>query len=156
MPLYQWHDYMSFLRRHQFWFRCMPGKPRFTEDNAELFINYSQVGNETIRHHSSLRHFECYLTNVLIVSYVSLFKTITSCCRSSVMQITWEMWKVLNSFYINLIQFKKASTLYIFLTYLGYRISKESISPMDNKVDAITNKPPPKEYVGDKVASEIF
>ena len=72
------------------------------------------------------------------------------------MQITWEMWKVLNSFYINLIQFKKASTLYIFLTYLGYRISKESISPMDNKVDAITNKPPPKEYVGDKVASEIF
>ena len=135
---------------HQFWFRCLPGKPRFNGDNAELFINYSQVGNETIRHHSSLRHFECYLTNV----YVSPFKTITSCCRSSVIKITWEMWKVLNSFYINLIQFKKESTLYIFLAYLGYR--KESISPMDNNVDAITNKPPPKECVRAKVASEIF
>ena len=62
----------------------------------------------------------------------------------------------LKSFYRKLIQFKKKSALYVLLTCLGYRISKESITPMDDKLDAITNKPPPKECVRAKVASQIF
>ena len=133
----------------------MPGKPKLIdlhEDNAELFISYSQVGDETILGTIRLQDIlEWYLTNVIIVSYVSPFKTITSCCRSSVIKITWEMWEVLKRFTETCF-----STLRVFLTYLGYRVSKESISPMDDKLDAITNKPPPKECVIAKVASEIF
>ena len=65
--------------------------------NWGMFISYSQVGDETVRHHWSLRHFGVVLDQS-INWMIGIFKMITSCCRASVTEITWEMWEVLNRF----------------------------------------------------------
>ena len=44
------------------------------------------------------------------------------------------------------------------VTYLGHRVSKEGIQPMEDKVEAITNAPPPRNVLSgnDKLLPEIL
>lgn len=44
------------------------------------------------------------------------------------------------------LQFKKGKGVFMEsqVTYLGHRVSKEGIQPMEDKMDAIANAPPPK------------
>ena len=103
-----------------------------------------------IRHHSSLRHFGVVLdqcNNCIICKSFQNDNILLSIVSD---KDHLRNVRSIKAFYRNLLQYIAR------FPDLGYRVSKESISSMDDKLDAITNKPPPKECVIAKVASEIF